>query len=473
MLTRSSKKKSADSSSKNFSPSAPIITFPELDRETQPRKRARIKNDPITSESTLINLSPNNSNNSSNTNNSNNSNGNAVSTISEKKKAPRLRIVTSVGPQELIFRNFRLRRIVKENHGHDINQLAFFFNLNHYSAPVGAQYKKKFNKLGHVERNVKDTSNILASVGDIQANIYDNEHCGDHLDIMSNFVVGDNINLESSELMTCCWLHRDGDALLALGGKSRVIYIVSIAQSSTLRTLWGHTDSVTDIQKYPKDDLHILSASKDSTVRLWHVNSGQCLYIFQTKASVTCWHPSGESFLIGSYNGEIRIWQTPDLITPPTEPLNISENDVETRSRKCNSSQIDCIRFANRNVISKSLSGKIEYWNYDNLEVIKTFSIKNNSPSRSRFDVSLDEKFFCVGTSNGSVNIYNILNGRLISELSHRRSTKAVRCCVFSRDCKQVIAAGEDGYIWRYDYISDETLAEWAKWKSQNSNNSS
>jgi hypothetical protein len=38
---------------------------------------------------------------------------------------------------------------------------------------------------------------------------------------------------------------------------------------------------------------------------------------------------------------------------------------------------------------------------------------------------------------------------------------------------RQVIAAGEDGYIWRYDYISDETLAEWAKWKSQNSNNSS
>jgi hypothetical protein len=163
MLTRSSKKRSADSSSKNFSPSAPIITFPELDRATQPRKRARTKNDSTNPESTLINLSSNNSNIS------NNSNGNTTSTTTlEKKKAPRLRIVTSVGPQELIFRNFRLRRIVKENHGHDINQLAFFFNLNHYSAPVGAQYKKKFNKLGHVERNVRDTSNILASVGDIQ-----------------------------------------------------------------------------------------------------------------------------------------------------------------------------------------------------------------------------------------------------------------------------------------------------------------
>lgn len=33
---------------------------------------------------------------------------------------------------------------------------------------------------------------------------------------------------------------------------------------------------------------------------------------------------------------------------------------------------------------------------------------------------------------------------------------------------RQVIAAGEDGYIWRYDYIDDATLAEWAKWKPTN-----
>ena len=59
---------------------------------------------------------------------------------------------------------------------------------------------------------------------------------------------------------------------------------------------------------------------------------------------------------------------------------------VESKSTK-SISVIDCIRFANQNVISKSLSGKIEYWNYDTLEIIKTFSIKNNSPSRSRFDV--------------------------------------------------------------------------------------
>jgi len=67
-----------------------------------------------------------------------------------------------------IFRNFKLRRIVKENHGHDINSLSFFFNLGNYEAPVGVEYIKSYDKSGHVERDVADTSNILASVGDVQ-----------------------------------------------------------------------------------------------------------------------------------------------------------------------------------------------------------------------------------------------------------------------------------------------------------------
>ena len=51
-----------------------------------------------------------------------------------------------------IFRNFKLRRIVKENHGHDINALSFFFNLGNYEAPVGVEYIKSYDKSGHVER---------------------------------------------------------------------------------------------------------------------------------------------------------------------------------------------------------------------------------------------------------------------------------------------------------------------------------
>ncbi|KAF9350977.1 hypothetical protein BGX34_000892 [Mortierella sp. NVP85] len=112
---------------------------------------------------------------------------------------------------------------------------------------------------------------------------------------------------------------------------------------------------------------------------------------------------------------------------------------------------LDCIRFAQGKVLSKSVNGKIE----------------NTASNQCRFDVSLDELFLCVGTSNGSAYIYNIETGRTVTELKHRRSTKAIRTCIFSRDSRTVICAGEDSFIWRYDYVTDETLNEWATWRPE------
>jgi len=160
---------------------------------------------------------------------------------------------------------------------------------------------------------------------------------------------------------------------------------------------------------------------------------------------------------------------------------------------------VDCIRFAKDKVLSKSVNGKVEYWDPDTLLSIRTFNIKNTASNQCRFDVryrkmiwglyfirnswrkatvwhtnfialnsfSLDELFFCVGTSNGSVYIYNIESGKAVTELKHRRSTKAIRTCIFSRDSRTVICAGEDSFIWRYDYVTDETLNEWANWKTE------
>lgn len=66
---------------------------------------------------------------------------------------------------EQVFENMRLRRIVKENHGCDINQLAFFFNNKNFTAPFGIDKVKTFDKRGAVQRHSTDTSNVLATVG--------------------------------------------------------------------------------------------------------------------------------------------------------------------------------------------------------------------------------------------------------------------------------------------------------------------
>ncbi|KAF9335370.1 hypothetical protein BG006_000240 [Podila minutissima] len=396
----------------------------------------------------------------------------AKSPSADPSSAPLTSAAGQTEQLEAIFRNLRLRRIVKENHTSEINQLAFCLNTRHNHTPFGLDQVKTFEKRGAVKRDPEDNSNILGTTGGPQANIYDNEHCGDHLDIMSHFlldpVVEDGAE-EVPEMLTCCWIHQPQDAILATAGTDKLIHILSLARSKELVRLGGHTHTITDIQAHPTRDECLLSASKDGTVRMWNILTGKCLMIFEIKASVTCFNPNsdGQTFLTGGYNGEIREWTMPTLESDPEEPIVVLANDSRVLQSGLHTARIDCIRFAKGKVLSKSVNGKVEYWDPSTLEKIRTFSIKNTASNQCRFDVSMDELFFCVGTSNGSVYVYNIDSGKTVTELKYRRSTKAIRTCIFSRDSRTIVCAGEDSFIWRYDYVTDETLNEWANWKAE------
>ncbi|GJJ78079.1 polycomb protein EED [Entomortierella parvispora] len=380
--------------------------------------------------------------------------------------------VSEVEQLEAIFKNQRLCRIVKENHGSEINQMAFCLNQRHNKTSFGLEHVKAFEKRGAVKRDAMDNSNILGTTGGPQANIYDNEHCGDHLDIMSHFLldpVGESGAEELPEMLTCCWMHQPQDAILATAGTDKIIHILSLARSKELIRLTGHNHTITDIQAHPNEDNYLLSASKDGSVRMWNIVTGKCLFIFEIKASVVCFNPrtEGRTFLTGGYNGEIREWTIPTTEAEPVEPVVVNTSDSRVLQSNLHAARIDCIRFAKDKVLSKSVNGKVECWDPDTLTTIRTFNIKNTASNQCRFDVSMDELFFCVGTSNGSVYIYNIETGKAVTELKHRRSTKAIRTCIFSRDSRTVICAGEDSFIWRYDYVTDETLNEWANWKAE------
>ncbi|ORY98798.1 WD40-repeat-containing domain protein [Syncephalastrum racemosum] len=254
-----------------------------------------------------------------------------------------------------------LRRIIKENHGSDIHQLAFFFNNKNFSAPVGLDVNKTFDKRGSVQRQQTDTSNVFASVGGCQMNLYDNEHIGDHLDLMSNFDLGQTED-GKSELHTFCWLYRGDDAQIAAAGTDGNIHLVSIAYSEEIKILQGHTKTIHDLQTHPRSDRYILSTSKDGTVRLWDVDLAKCLVIFEADATVTCFYTSGDKFISGGPRGELREWTIPDY-EKSDDPVMVPKKDSRLLKKYNGECYIDCIRFANGNVLSKSINGRLEYWN--------------------------------------------------------------------------------------------------------------
>ncbi|EIE87898.1 hypothetical protein RO3G_12609 [Rhizopus delemar RA 99-880] len=220
----------------------------------------------------------------------------------------------------------RLRRIVKENHGRDINQLAFFFNNKNFNAPSGLDLNKTFDKRGAVQRNSTDTSNILATIGGCELSVYDNEHCGDHLDIMSNFDITEEDGV-NRELYTFCWLYRQGDAWLATAGADGLIHILSLANSQEIKILEGHSKTIHDLQSHPQNDNIILSTSKDGTIRLWDVDENICLAIFECDATVSCFHPSGTKFVSGNSRGELREWQIPSTTGMMDEAITVTKKN--------------------------------------------------------------------------------------------------------------------------------------------------
>ncbi|KAI8589709.1 WD40-repeat-containing domain protein [Geranomyces variabilis] len=196
------------------------------------------------------------------------------------------------------FHSFRLRRIVRENHGGAIHACAFF------------PRREK-----DVPRREDDGGNILATAGGLQVNFYDNEHCGDHLDIMSHFVVdgygyAPSVEDPQDELKTLAWVPSDSDAVLAAGGSGGVIHVLSLTRSQELGRWNAHEGGITHLEIHPLDGNLLLSVGKDARVRLWNLGAKRALCEYHVKAVVSAtFHPSGLTFLTSTSKGVVVQWE--------------------------------------------------------------------------------------------------------------------------------------------------------------------
>lgn len=93
-------------------------------------------------------------------------------------------------------------------------------------------------------------------------------------------------------------------------GGGKFLWLLDVAAGKYQRRYRGHKDEITAVATTPKGDL-ILSASSDTTLRLWKYSSGKCLRVFSghhkgvTSLALT---PDGKLAISGSADKTLRVW---------------------------------------------------------------------------------------------------------------------------------------------------------------------
>lgn len=97
-----------------------------------------------------------------------------------------------------------------------------------------------------------------------------------------------------------------------------------------LRKLVGHTEMICSLSWSP-DDSRLLSCGHDRTIRLWNVNTGECIRVFEghSKEITACaWMPDGVHFVSGAADAKIFEWDSNSAEITATYEAGGYVNDV-------------------------------------------------------------------------------------------------------------------------------------------------
>ncbi|KAI9055636.1 hypothetical protein LZ554_000580 [Drepanopeziza brunnea f. sp. 'monogermtubi'] len=159
--------------------------------------------------------------------------------------------------------------------------------------------------------------------------------------------------------------HRNGvmclqfdDNILATGSYDSTIKIWNIETGECLRTLKGHTSGIRALQF---DDTKLISGSLDKTVRIWNWRTGECMSTYQAHSEgVIAVHFDGNTVASGSVDKTVKIWNF---------------DDKSTFSLRGHKDWVNAVRVdaASRTAFSASDDCTIRLWDLDTRKTIRIF----------------------------------------------------------------------------------------------------
>lgn len=214
------------------------------------------------------------------------------------------------------------------------------------------------------------------------------------------------------------------------------------------RSLCGHSGPVYSVSFSPDRSL-LLSASEDTTIRLWGLQIWTCLVVYKGHM-FPVWDvkfsPLGYYFASASYDRTARLWATDHY-----QPLRIFAGHF---------SDVDCVQFhPNSNYIATGSSDRrVCLWDLTTGNHVRLMTGHKQPIQVLAFSVC--GRFLASAGTDCRVLIWDLSHGHLVAELTGHEKT--IHCLAFSR-CGSVLGSGGlDGSLrlWHFTKIAEDTSSE-------------
>lgn len=226
-------------------------------------------------------------------------------------------------------------------------------------------------------------------------------------------------------------LSRDGLTILS-ASRDSTLRLWDARTGEIIHTLQGHTAGVSDCS-FNSDERYVLSGSQDHTLRLWDVQSGECLHIYQghTDEVTSCaFSPNGLYILSSSKDGTMRLWDT-------------QHGGISRVFQGEGGWVLNGVISSHHHYVYSVATNAIQVWDMQDGRLIHT--LQSTSDALSSFAFSPDSRY-ALSASNDTMWVWDLQNAAQLHACSG--GSALVTACAFSADGHYALSASGERFGW-------------------------
>jgi WD40 repeat protein len=200
----------------------------------------------------------------------------------------------------------------------------------------------------------------------------------------------------------------DGRFVLS-GSKDDTLRLWEVASGECQRVFKGHSEDITSVAFSP-DGLCALSGSEDNTMRLWNISSGECQRVFKGHSkdiTSVAFSPDGSFALSGSEDDTLRLWDA-----ERGECLRVFEGHSHDVADYDFGNRFVSVAFSpdGRYALSGVKDGTIRLWDVESGNCLRVF--EEHSAWVNSVAISPDGRFALSGSADNIMRLWDISSGK-------------------------------------------------------------